>query len=354
MRKISNPTALPLSEIASEVGATIQGNVEQNIIGICSTEQAVKSCITFISGSVTAAAVSELSSAGVNAAFASQSAVDECSIELPDGFCLLGTKDPFLAIISIIPHFYLVHAPAQGVSPQAFVHPSASLGTNVRVDAFSYVGEDVVLEDNVQLFPNVTVYAGAKVGKASVLHSGVVVREDCQIGPESVIQNGAIIGADGFGYRPDPQRGLVAFPQVGIVSLAARVDIGANACVDRGALGDTVVGLGSKIDNLVQVGHNTKIGSHSILCGQVGVSGSCSIGDQVTLAGGVGVADHVTVASNTRFGARSGITGSVHEAGDYAGWPVVKASEWRRQAALLRSLPKLVKELRAAIKRLDS
>lgn len=353
MRKIRNPAKISVNIIAKETASIIYGSDSVELSCVSPYDKPEQGCITFTSGAISSAKLEQLHQAGVLALFVPENGFDASSLEIPTGFAVLATKDPFLGMVGVIPHFYQSLSPHDGISDQAVVDPTASIGQKVRIGAFCVIGAEVVIDDGVQCFPNVIIYDGAKIGAGSILHSGVVVREDCVVGPESVIQNGAIVGADGFGYRPDPKKGLVSFPQVGVVNLAARVDIGANACVDRGALGDTVVGLGSKIDNLVQVGHNTKIGQHSILCGQVGVSGSCEIGDQVTLAGGVGVADHVSIASNTRFGARSGITSSIKEAGDYAGWPVIPASQWRRQAASLRSLPKLMKELREALKRLS-
>jgi UDP-3-O-[3-hydroxymyristoyl] glucosamine N-acyltransferase len=132
-------------------------------------------------------------------------------------------------------------------------------------------------------------------------------------------------------------RGLVPVPQVGTVTLGDRVDVGANSCIDRATLGETTVGLGTKIDNLVQVGHNTAVGKHSILCGQVGIAGSSKIGDQVVLAGSVGVADHIHIASGSRFASRSAVVTDIPEKGDYAGAPAVPARQWNRaMIALLR------------------
>ena len=165
-----------------------------------------------------------------------------------------------------------------------------------------------------------------------------MIREDCIVGSDTVIQNGAVIGADGFGYVPDKELGLAPVPQVGVVVLSDRVDVGANACIDRATLGTTLVGLGTKIDNLVQVGHNTKIGKFAILCGQTGVAGSCDIGNQVVLGGAVGVADHIQIVDGCRIAGKSVVFGNLTEKNDYAGYPARPAGEWRRSMAIVSKL----------------
>jgi len=198
----------------------------------------------------------------------------------------------------------------------------------------------------VVIHPHVTVYPGVRVGARSVLHAGVVIREDCIIGEDNVLQPGAVIGADGFGYIPDPTFGLRPVPQVGHVVLAERVEVGANSCIDRATLGVTAVDTGTKIDNHVQVGHNTKIGKNSILCGMVGIAGSAHIGSNVTLAGYVGVGDHVSIVDNVRVGAKGGVSSDIREPGDWCGYPVVKGHRWRMQCAALEQLPELMRDFK--------
>jgi UDP-3-O-[3-hydroxymyristoyl] glucosamine N-acyltransferase len=253
---------------------------------------------------------------------------------------LVAVADPVFAMTQIVPLFHIPAEISPGINARADIDPSAVIGENVRIGAFCVVGPRARIEDGVVLHPHVVIYPGARIGPRSIVHAGAIIREDCTIGADSVIQNGAVIGADGFGYTPRPGIGLVSIPQVGTVVLADRVDVGANACIDRATLGETKVGLGTKIDNLVQVGHNTTIGQHSILCGQVGVAGSCSIGDQVVLGGAAGVGDHITIASGARFAGRSGVIRNITTRGDYAGQPATPIRKWNRAiAALLRSAP---------------
>ncbi|MCL4157569.1 UNVERIFIED_CONTAM: hypothetical protein GTU68_042966 [Idotea baltica] len=228
-----------------------------------------------------------------------------------------------------------------GISEKASVHPSVSIGERVTICEFASVAEDCVIEDDVCIYPGAVIYPGCTLGSGTIIHAGAVIREETKLGAEVIIQSGAVIGGDGFGYYPGPE-GLEPVPQVGNVVLADRVDIGSNACVDRATFGSTRIGSRTKIDNLVQVGHNTKIGMNSIVCGLSGISGSCKIGNGVTLAGGVGVADQVSIEDGAVFAARSGLGTVKHYAtGVYSGFPAMSASRWRRREVLISRLPEL-------------
>jgi UDP-3-O-[3-hydroxymyristoyl] glucosamine N-acyltransferase len=265
--------------------------------------------------------------------------------QFPSDCALAGifVEQPQAAFIALLPKFFQPYSTAGGISPKADVAASAQIDPSASIGAFTVIGEGVVIQAGVVIHPHVVIYPGVTIGARTVIHSGAVVREDCVIGENSVIQNGAVIGGDGFGYIPVPGQGLVLVPQVGSVVLGSRVDVGSNSCIDRGAIGPTTIGTGTKIDNLVQVGHNTTVGSHSILCGQVGIAGSATIGNRVTLGGSSGVADHVTIVDEVRCAGWTGVAQDLTEKGDYAGFPAVPASEWRREVATIRSLSRLKK-----------
>jgi UDP-3-O-[3-hydroxymyristoyl] glucosamine N-acyltransferase len=226
------------------------------------------------------------------------------------------------------------------------VHPSAKIGSGVSIGEFAVVGPLTEIGDNVVIHPHVVLYPGVKIGPRSIIHSHAAIREDSVLGAETVIQNGAVIGADGFGYVPDAKLGLVGVPQLGTVNLGDRVEVGANSAIDRATLGTTTIGLGTKIDNLVQIGHNTRIGRFSILCGQVGIAGSCEIGNQVVIGGQAGVGDHLKIADGIRVGAKSGVVSDLTEKGDYLGFPPLPAQVARRVFAILPQLPDLFRKLK--------
>lgn len=250
---------------------------------------------------------------------------------------VIAVSDPYAAFLDLVPLFFEEHLPAAGIHPTAVIDPRASIDASASIGAHCIVGAAAVVEAHAILHPNVTVCADARIGARTILHSGVVVREQCALGARCVVHNNSVIGADGFGYIPDPQRGLRKVPQLGTVEIADDVEIGANTCIDRGALGNTHIGRGTKIDNLVQIGHNVNIGSYCIICGQAGIAGSTTIEDRVVLGGQSGVADHLRLASGVRVGGGAAVTEELLEPGDYMGVPIMRAIEWRRHSVELRN-----------------
>jgi UDP-3-O-[3-hydroxymyristoyl] glucosamine N-acyltransferase len=253
-------------------------------------------------------------------------------------------EDPLLAMVDLIPLFY--HSPQQstGVHRTAVVGSSTTLGTGISIGAYAVIGESCTIGRDVTIYPHVVVYDGCTIGNGCVLHAGAIVREGSILGDRTILQNGVVIGADGFGYAgtkgPHGEPVIRKVPQVGIVRIANDVEIGAHSCIDRAALGTTVIGPHTKIDNLVQVGHNTKIGGYSIICGQTAIAGSTTIGNGVTLGGSVGVRDHVSIADGVRVAARAGVIENLTVKGDYAGFPAVPVFRWRRQIKALSDLTK--------------
>ncbi|MCO6429635.1 MAG: UDP-3-O-(3-hydroxymyristoyl)glucosamine N-acyltransferase [Deltaproteobacteria bacterium] len=336
-----------LSELAKRVSGEVLGDGSVEVTGVCALDEPVAGAISFtreLDGSRLAEKVRGAQLAAV---------LVQHNLRIPAGQLiakpLIKVDNPLLALCEIIPLFYRPPAIAAGISNKSEIHPTAKIGERVTIGAFSVIGEGVEICDDVEIHPNAVIYPFAKIGPGSKIYAGAVVREYCQLGPGSVLQSGAVIGSDGFGYVFDPKKGLQPVPQIGIVKGEQGVEIGANACVDRGTLGVTAIGAHSKLDNLVQVGHNVRIGSNSVLCGLVGVAGSTTIGSGVTLGGNVGVADHLKIADGVRVAAKSGVTGSILEKGDYAGFPVSKVGVWRRQMVALQKLPGLLKRLKGKV-----
>jgi len=266
---------------------------------------------------------------------------EDISIEPGENRAFIKVKNSELAMTQLLELF----APAQpqfevDIHPTAVVDTTAVIGAGTRIGAGCYVGPNVQIADNVTLYPNVTVLDDCTIGKNSVLWSGAVVRERCHIGAYCILHPNATIGADGFGFTPCPQRGLVKIPQIGNVVLGNGVEIGANACVDRGKFSSTILGDGCKIDNLVQIGHNSVLGKFCIMAGNSGLAGSVTLGDGVIIGGSASIKDHTTIGSGATIGAGSGVTGDVEAGKVMLGYPAAEARTTLKQWAVLRNLAK--------------
>ncbi|TXI62272.1 MAG: UDP-3-O-(3-hydroxymyristoyl)glucosamine N-acyltransferase [Flavobacterium sp.] len=224
------------------------------------------------------------------------------------------------------------------IHPTATIDESAKIGTGTKIGANCYVGPNVTIGENTILYPNVTILDECTIGKNTTLWSGAVVRERCHIGNDCIIHPNATIGADGFGFRPDPEKGLVKIPQIGNVIIGNNVEIGANSCVDRGKFSSTVIGNGCKIDNLVQIGHNCKLGMFCIMAGNSGLAGSVTLGNGVIIGGSASIKDHVTIGDGAMIGAGSGVAADVEAGKTLLGYPAIDAKDTLRQWAILKRM----------------
>jgi UDP-3-O-[3-hydroxymyristoyl] glucosamine N-acyltransferase len=218
------------------------------------------------------------------------------------------------------------------------IDPTATVGNGARIGAGSYIGPQVVIGNKSTIYPNVTILDGSTIGENTVIWSGTVIRERCHIGNDCILHPNATIGADGFGFRPDPQRGLVKIPQIGNVIIGNNVEIGANTCVDRGKFSSTILGDGCKIDNLVQIGHNSKLGKFCIMAGNSGLAGSVTLGNGVIIGGSASIKDHATIGDGAIVGAGSGVTGDIPAGKTMLGYPAVEARDALKQWAILKRL----------------
>lgn len=269
----------------------------------------------------------------------------------PKGIALLFSDAPYQDFAKIVSRFDPpIPRPASGVHPRAFVNETAKIGPNVTIMANVCVGPNVEIGANVILHPNVCLMEGVKIGDDSVLFPNVTVYEKCEVGARCILHAGVVLGAYGFGYDSSSGRHILS-PQLGNVVLADEVELGANTTIDRGTFGSTRIGEGTKIDNLVMVGHNCQIGKHNLLCSQVGIAGSSSTGDYVVCAGQVGLADHISVASHVIIGAQAGVPGNLTEPGTYLGAPATNIQEMKRQFVAVKQLPEYWKTLKALAKK---
>jgi len=274
---------------------------------------------------------------------------------VPKNIALLMCADPEMAFIKAVARLHPQPIYSPQIASQAVIADTVALGEAVFIGPYAVICGHTQIGDQSEILAGVYIGNNVKIGKNCRIYPYAVIYDDCVIGDNVVIHSGAIIGADGFGYKFRDHR-HIKVPQVGNVIIEDHVEIGANTCIDRGALGSTRIGSGSKIDNLVQIGHNNKIGKHVIMCGQVGVSGSCAIEDYAVLAGSVGVADHITVGQGAVLMARSGIASDVSPGSQVFGSPAKdKKTAYKEQIAIskLPELLKTVKRLEEKIKLLE-
>jgi len=245
-------------------------------------------------------------------------------------------------------------SPPKGVDAQARIDATADIGRDVAVGPFVTVGPGARVGGGVVLHSGVRIGRDAVIGDDSVLHANVVVRDRCTVGRRVILHSGAAIGTDGFGYRPDPSGGgLRKMPHVGDVVIEDDVEIGANTCIDRAKFGSTVIGAGTKVDNLVQIAHNCRIGRSCVIAAQVGLAGSVTVGDGVQMGGQVGVAEHLTIGDGAQLGAQCGVLKDTPPGERVWGSPAQPARERLRQIAILRSLKSWMDDVKQRLDRLE-
>jgi UDP-3-O-[3-hydroxymyristoyl] glucosamine N-acyltransferase len=249
---------------------------------------------------------------------------------------------------------YVAYKPQKsGIHPTAVVADSAKVGKGCYIGAYVVIDEGAEVGDGVKLYPHVYLGDGVKVGEGSTLHSGVKVYEGCKIGQRCILHSGAVIGSDGFGFAPNAQGEYDKIPQIGIVVLEDDVEIGANTTIDRATMGATVISKGTKIDNLVQIGHNVVVGSHTVMAGQSAIAGSAKVGSRCMIGGQAGIVGHITVGDGTVVGSRSGVTSSLEAGSQAMGFYAIDAAKFRRVNAVYRNLPELQRTVRELKKEIE-
>lgn len=260
--------------------------------------------------------------------------------------------NPRLALIRALELFSRRRKPAPGIHPTAIIEEGVKLGEGVSIGAFSYIGANCEIGDNTVIYPLCYIGEKSKIGRNVLIYAQVTVYDNVEIGDNCIIHSGAVIGADGFGYVKDEEKHL-KIPHIGKVIIEADVEIGANTTIDRATMGETRIGKGTKIDNLVQIAHNVDIGDNSIIVAQVGVSGSVKIGKNVTLAGQAGIADHIEIGDNATIAAQAGVIKNVPANSTYSGYPARPHIQQMRILALLQHLPEIVRDLKDVQRRLE-
>ena len=327
--------SMKLGELASRLGAELRGNAELEVTGVKGIEEAGPTEITFVANPRYAGLARTTRAAAV---------VVEPGFQEIEA-ATLRIKNPYHAFSRALALFYQPPAYPPGIHPTAVIDPSAEIGEGAHIGAYAVVNAGVKLGPHATLLPHVVLYPGVQTGSHFFAHAHAVVREHCVLGDNVTLENGAIVGADGFGFSKNDAGHWEKIPQSGPVRIGNRVDVQANACVDRATVGATEIGDGTKIDNLVQVGHGSRVGQNTLLCAQTGLAGSSEIGSNAILAGQVGVAGHCSVGDGAILTAQSGISHDIPAGKMISGSPGFDNRLWLRAVAIFQRLPELMKRI---------
>ncbi len=336
---------MKLSDLANQLGCTLEGDGAIEITGVAGIEEAQPGQLTFLANPRYRAAVKDTRA----------SAILIAAEEPPPPVAALRTANPYFDFARALELFYQPPAFAPGIHPTAVIAASARIGAGAHIAPYCFVDENVQIGRNAVLHSHVVIYRDARIGNNFLAHSHAVVREHCRIGNRVILQNGAVIGGDGFGFAKQADGRWYKIVQSGITVIEDDVEVQALAAVDRATVGETRIRRGAKLDNLVQVGHASKVGEDTLLCSQVGLAGSTEVGDRCILAGQVGAAGHLRIGDGAVLTAQSGVPNDVPAGAVYSGYPAIENKEWLKCAAAYNRLPELqktVRQLKAEIDRL--
>jgi len=327
---------MKLRDIAAKLGCELEGDPTVEITGVSGLEDAQPGDLTFLANRKYRPLVETTRASAILIA--------------PDSgqprIAALRSANPYLDFARAIEFFHAAPAYPAGVHPTAVVASSAEIGAGTHVGPYCFVDEDVEIGRGAVLHSFVAIYRGARIGDDFFAHSHACVREGCRIGNRVLLQNGVVIGSDGFGFAREASGRWYKMRQAGITVIGDDVEIQAHSAIDRATVGETRIGRGSKVDNLVQVGHACTVGEDTLLCGQVGLAGTTKVGNNCILAGQVGAAGHLTIGDGATLTAQSGVPTDVPPKAIYSGYPAMDNLAWRKSVAVFNRLPDLQRELR--------
>lgn len=331
-------------QIAEYLGGIIEGNPDVAVKTFAKIEEGEPGAISFLANPKYAHYIYQTASSIVlvNRDF---------KLEQPVAATLIRVDNAYEAIARLLTLYESMNQKRQGVHPLAFVSESAEVADDVYVGPFAYIGDGVKVGSGTQIYPHAVIEERATVGEGCILYPNVSIYHDCKVGNHCILHSGVVIGADGFGFAPSAN-GYEKIPQIGIVTIEDNVEIGANACVDRSTMGSTYIRKGVKLDNLVQIGHNCDVRSHTVMSAQTGVAGSAKIGEWCVFGGQVGIAGHIEVADRTQLGAQSGLVSNKKAGAIMMGSPAFDARQWQKSSIMFKRLPDMFDELRALRKEL--
>ncbi|MGA2046180.1 MAG: UDP-3-O-(3-hydroxymyristoyl)glucosamine N-acyltransferase [Terracidiphilus sp.] len=333
---------MKLGELASRLGAELRGDAELEVTGVKGIEEAGPREVTFVANPryTALARITQAAAVLVEPGFQEISAAT------------LRLNNPYLGFSRALALFYQPPDYPASIHATAVIDPTAEIGEGAHIGAYVVVGPRVRLGAHATLLPHVVLYQGVQAGEYFFAHAHAVVRENCILGDHVTLENGAIVGSDGFGFAKNEKGHWEKIPQSGPVLLGSRVDVQANACIDRATVGATEIGEGSKVDNLVQIGHGSKVGENTLICAQTGLAGSSVVGNNVILAGQTGIAGHCSVGDGVILTAQSAVSHDVPAGKMISGSPGFDNRVWLRAVTIFQRLPELLKRLDRVEKKL--
>jgi UDP-3-O-[3-hydroxymyristoyl] glucosamine N-acyltransferase len=334
---------MKLSELAALTSARVEGDGNTEVVGAAGLDDARAGDVTFLANPRYTPRVNETMASAIYAA-------EDAQIERE--IAILRAADPYLAYTRALRLFHPEPANKPGIHPTAVIDETARVADDVSIGACAVIGSGVQIDSGVRIHANATIYPDVSIGKDSVIHSGTVIRERSVIGERVIIHNNVVVGCDGFGYAKDEKKRWLKIPQTGRVVIEDDVEIGAGTTIDRASVGESRIGRGSKIDNLVQIGHSCTVGEDTLLCAQVGLAGSTQIGSRVILAGQVGVAGHLKVGDDVVITAKSATSHDIPDGQVISGIPAFDNKDWLRSTAAFRRLGEMHRTLRDLARRL--
>jgi len=327
------------AQIAGFLKGTVEGNPDEKVSNLSKIDEGEPGTLTFLANPKYTPYIysTRATVIVVNTDFAATQAVSGTLIRVADAYSAFAT---------LLEMFDQSKSGNTGISKQASISPTATLGKNVSVGEFSFIGKNVVIGDNVIIHPQVFIGNNVTIGADSLLYPGVKVYHDCILGDHCTLHAGVVVGSDGFGFAPVAGNNYQKIPQLGNVILEEYVEIGSNTTVDRATLGSTIIRKGVKLDNLIQIGHNAEIGENTVIAAQTGISGSTKIGKNCMIGGQVGIIGHITIADNVKIGAGSGVEASITRDGAMMlGAPAIEIGKARRNFIHWRNLDEIVRKV---------
>ena len=332
-------------QIAEFVGGCVDGDENATINSFAKIEEGHKGAISFLSNPKYLHYIYETQSSIVLIN-------EDVKLEKAVKPTLIRVKNAYESVARLLQLYESMKPKKTGVDALAFVSPKAQMGKNVYIGAFAYIGDGAVIGDDTQIYPNTYIGDGVAIGGGCIIYPHVSIYQGCRLGNNVTIHSGSVIGADGFGFAPN-QEGYEKIPQIGVVVIEDNVEIGANTCIDRSTMGQTVIRKGVKLDNLIQVAHNCEIGENTVMSAQVGLAGSTKVGSWCMFGGQVGLAGHITVGDKVFLGAQSGVPSSLKGGQTLIGTPPMEPTKYFKSQAIFRKLPDLYKQLNELQKQVD-